>query len=107
MSFNPVSLRIDEDCRICLAPIKEGTCHQAGKVFHVFHEACLREAIAAAPNCPLCRERIFNINGEAVIKVVQEDEFGGEIPQITYALKMSLLGFSIALVMLFTGNITI
>jgi hypothetical protein len=107
MSFNPVSLRIEEECRICLEPIKEGTCHQAGAVFHVFHEACLTQAIAAAPNCPLCRERIFSINGKAVAAKVGEDEFGAQIPQITHALKMSLLGFSIALVWLCIGNIAI
>lgn len=67
MSFNPVSLRQPEECRICLDPIKEGLCHQAGGVFHVFHEACLRRAMEDARSCPLCREKITSLNGKAVI----------------------------------------
>lgn len=69
MSFNPVSLLKPEDCCICMDPIKEGSCHMAGKTIHIFHEACLKGAVAAGTiDCPLCREKITSINDKPVSK---------------------------------------
>jgi hypothetical protein len=108
MSFNPVSLVKPEDCSICWEPIKEGSCHQAGNVIHIFHEACLNEAVVKGTvDCPLCREKITSINDKPVSK--EPIEQSGS-PTIQFCIDVLGYGLPWTLVivsMLYAGKLPI
>jgi len=55
----------EEDCVICFEPLSTGKAVQVKNCRHIFHENCINDAMKVEAKCPICRNRIGDIQGRS------------------------------------------
>ena len=59
----PMQLSSDDDCPICLCPLKEQPTALITYCGHQFHFACIETALSLSGRCPLCKKHICEPRG--------------------------------------------
>lgn len=67
--------RIDsnEECSICLSKVNKALCKT--KCEHAFHITCIKEWLLRNNTCPLCREKIGNVDPNNVLLILIQISF--------------------------------
>jgi len=60
----------NEECSICLSKVNKPICRT--KCDHTYHITCIKQWLAKNDSCPLCREKIGNIDPRNVLMILIE-----------------------------------